>query len=90
MYCNNCGKEVSDKARSCPACGQPFATGLKNKAVFVILALFLGGIGIHRFYLGNIGLGILYALFCWTFIPGIVALFEAIVIGLRKDDPRFE
>jgi len=89
MFCSNCGTAVSSKAKTCPACGHPFGT-LKNKAVFIILALLFGNIGIHRFYLGNVGLGILYFLFCWTFIPAFIALGEAIVIGLRKDDPRFE
>jgi TM2 domain-containing membrane protein YozV len=49
----------------------------KNPTVAVILALFLGGIGAHKFYLGQAGLGILYLLFCWTYIPAIIAFFEA-------------
>jgi TM2 domain-containing membrane protein YozV len=49
----------------------------KNPTVAVILALFLGGIGAHKFYLGQTGLGILYLLFCWTYIPAIIAFFEA-------------
>lgn len=93
MFCSNCGKEISDNAVSCPDCGEPTKKaneGKKNKALFVVLALFLGGLGIHRFYLGNVGLGILYLVFFWTAIPAIAAFIEAIVIGLRKDDPRFE
>ena len=49
----------------------------KNPTVAVILALFLGGIGAHKFYLGQTGLGILYLLFFWTYIPAIIAFFEA-------------
>jgi DNA-directed RNA polymerase subunit RPC12/RpoP len=93
MYCSNCGKEMSELAKACPHCGHPnklVSSGKKTKVVFVLLALFLGGLGIHRMYLGDWLLGIIYLLFCWTFIPAIIALFEAIVIGLRKDDPRFE
>lgn len=41
-----------------------------------ILALLFGGIGGHRFYLGQTGLGLCYFLFCWTFIPAIVAFVE--------------
>lgn len=52
----------------------------KNPTTAVLLALFLGNLGIHKFYLGETGLGILYLLFCWTGIPGIVAFFEAFVI----------
>ncbi len=50
----------------------------KSKTVAGLLALFLGGVGIHKFYLGRIGWGIAYILFCWTLIPSVVALIEAI------------
>lgn len=91
MFCSNCGATMSDSAKACPSCGHPIHdASLKSKVAFVLLALFLGGLGIHRMYLGDWGLGILYLLFCWTGIPMVIAIFEAIVIGLRKDDARFE
>lgn len=90
MFCKHCGSEMSEEALACPKCGHPTVEkGTKSKVAFVLLALFLGGLGIHRFYLGNWGLGLLMLVFCWTGIPVIVAAIEAIVIGLRKDDPRF-
>lgn len=46
--------------------------------VAAILALFLGGIGIHKFYLGETFWGIIYLLFCWTFIPMVVGWVEAV------------
>ncbi|MGM0577943.1 MAG: NINE protein [Myxococcota bacterium] len=52
---------------------------MKDKNTAGILALLLGGIGAHRFYLEQIGLGFVYLLFCWTFIPGIVAFIEGIL-----------
>jgi len=52
----------------------------KTPSTAVILALLLGGIGVHKFYLGKTGMGILYLLFCWTGIPGIIAFFEAFTI----------
>lgn len=92
MHCQNCGTVISDMAKSCPSCGHPTknVSDLKSKVVFVLLALFLGGIGVHRMYLGDWGLGIAYLLFCWTGIPILIAFVEAIVIGLRKNDERFE
>ncbi len=51
----------------------------KDKVVAGLLALFLGGVGAHKFYLGNIGMGIVYLIFCLTFIPAIVAFFEGII-----------
>jgi TM2 domain-containing membrane protein YozV len=53
---------------------------VKNKTVAALLALFLGGIGIHKFYLGRGGQGILFVLFCWTFFPAIIGFFEFFVL----------
>lgn len=57
----------------------------KNRTTALILTLLLGGVGAHRFYMGEIGLGIVYTLFSWTFIPGIVALVELFFIQKRVD-----
>jgi TM2 domain-containing membrane protein YozV len=35
-------------------------TSSKSKVVALILCIFLGGLGIHRFYVGKVGTGILY------------------------------
>ena len=52
---------------------------MKNKGTAAVLALLLGGIGIHRFYLGQSGLGLIYLLLCWTFVPAIIALIDFVV-----------
>ncbi len=52
---------------------------MKNKNIAGLLAFFLGGLGIHKFYLGQTRKGILYILFCWTYIPGIIAFIEALM-----------
>lgn len=92
IYCQGCGKEMHESAQACPSCGAPAAgtntTGGKSKVVAGILAIFLGAFGIHRFYLGNIGLGILYLLFFWTGIPGIAAFIEGLVF-LCGDEQKF-
>jgi TM2 domain-containing membrane protein YozV len=49
----------------------------KDEVTGVLLAIFLGGIGIHHFYLRRDGLGVLYLLFSWTGIPMVVAWIEA-------------
>ena len=61
---------------------------MKSKTTAAILAFFLGGIGIHRFYLGQGGLGIAYLLFCWTFIPAIIAIIDFIIF-LTMDEDKF-
>ncbi|MNX68447.1 TM2 domain protein [compost metagenome] len=57
----------------------------KDKTIAFVLTLFLGGLGAHHFYLGRIGLGVLYAMFCWTAIPSIVALVELFFITGRVE-----
>ena len=60
----------------------------KDKTTAGLLAIFLGGIGAHKFYLGKSGQGILYLLFCWTYIPGILGLIEGIKY-LTKNERDF-
>ncbi len=49
----------------------------KDSLIGVLLAVFLGSFGAHRFYLGQNGIAIIYILFCWTLIPHLIALIEA-------------
>ncbi|MBQ4560953.1 MAG: NINE protein [Clostridia bacterium] len=62
---------------------------IKNKITAGLLAILLGGLGIHKFYLGQGGKGILYLLFCWTYIPAIIGLIEGITI-LTSNDENFQ
>lgn len=58
----------------------------KSQLVALLLNIFLGALGIHRFYLGYVGMGILYiALFITSFliIPGI-ALAVLLIIDLIR------
>ncbi|MEX1366045.1 MAG: NINE protein [Nannocystaceae bacterium] len=59
---------------------------MKDKNVAAILALFLGGIGVHKFYLGRIGAGILYMVFSLTFIPSLLGLIDFFVLALMDKD----
>ncbi|MDR9833185.1 TM2 domain-containing protein [Staphylococcus coagulans] len=53
-----------------------------NKWISAILAIVLGG-GVHKFYSHKIGLGILYALFSWTGIPGLIGFIEGVLVLLK-------
>ena len=55
----------------------------KSPATAVALAIFLGGLGAHRFYLSQYWQGALYILFCWTFIPALIAVVEAFLLSSR-------
>ena len=41
----------------------------KSRPLAALLAILLGGLGVHRFYLGDIAWGAGYLLFCWSGIP---------------------
>jgi TM2 domain-containing membrane protein YozV/ribosomal protein L40E len=94
-YCSECGAIIKAKAEICPKCGvRQFQTpGIftvtapngKSKLAAALLALFLGGFGIHKFYLGRVGWGVVYLLFCWTFIPVIVGFIEGILLLVMSD-----
>ncbi|MEY4255600.1 MAG: hypothetical protein RLZZ141_827 [Pseudomonadota bacterium] len=60
--------------------------GAKSRVIAIVLALLVGGIGAHKFYLGRIGQGILYLLFFWTIIPAIIAFVEAIIYVTMSDE----
>ena len=62
---------------------------IKSKVAAGLLGIFLGGLGIHKFYLGKIGMGILYLVLCWTYIPAIIGFIEGIIY-LASDDHTFQ
>lgn len=91
-----------DEAKGVYAAVGGAATSSKNKVAAGLLAIFLGGLGIHKFYLGFTGPGLVFLLIntigfavTWLmlFIPnvitGIIALIEGIIY-LTKSDEEFE
>lgn len=61
---------------------------MKNKIVAALLAIFLGGLGIHKFYLGKTTAGIIYLVLSWTVIPSIIGFIEGILL-LIQDEEKF-
>jgi len=85
-YCTGCGRELHASAKQCPNCGATqYVSGKKSKTTAGWLAFLIGGLGIHRFYLGQ-WIGVLYIIFCWTFIPAIIAFIEAIYFWTMSEE----
>lgn len=62
---------------------------MKSKVVAGVLAFFVGVFGIHRFYLGQVGKGIAYVIFCWFPLIWLIAFIDAIML-LTMDDRVFD
>jgi TM2 domain-containing membrane protein YozV len=88
--CPQCGHPVAGQQAAAPGVGgaqpqaNPYAP-VKSRVTAGILAILLGGIGVHKFYLNKAGLGVVYILLCWTYIPAIVALVEGIIYLTQTD-----
>ncbi|WP_370811751.1 TM2 domain-containing protein [Dialister invisus] len=59
---------------------------IKSRILAGLLGIFFGGIGAHKFYMGKIGMGILYLLFCWTGIPACVGFIEGLIYLCSSDE----
>lgn len=62
---------------------------MQDKTTAGVLALLLGGLGVHKFYLGQTGIGIIYLVFCWTLIPAILGVVDGIIL-LTMDQREFD
>ena len=83
-YCVNCGNPLQPGAAVCMSCGfaansgvkAPAMPGAKSKMAAGLLGIFLGGWGVHNFYLGYTGKAV--AQLCTTL--GVI-LLSAITCG---------
>ena len=57
----------------------------KSRLIDLLLCIFLGAIGAHRFYEGKIGTGILYLFTVGLFGIGTLVDFIMIIVGSAKD-----
>ena len=81
------GGASSSSSSATNATGAPLAAiYTKNKVVAGLLGILLGGFGAHKFYLGRWGMGLVYILFSWTYIPSIIGFIEGIVYLLSNEE----
>ncbi len=105
IKCEGCGNMISDRAASCPKCGRPVGNKMatvppnnleaqnntpKSKTTTAILALLLGGIGIHYFYLGKSVAGLIFLVLFWTGIPALIAFVQAIIMFTMTEAQFYE
>ncbi len=96
-YCRDCGEQILDNAEICPKCGcrqtppeysrprNPEASS-RSRLCALLLCIFFGVVGVHRFYLGRTGSGIAMVFLGWLTL-GIWPLVDLILIacGSFKD-----
>lgn len=88
-FCSECGAQINSKAEICPKCGvrvapNPSQNLDKNKTVAGLLALFFGTLGIHKFYLGNKKMGVIYLIISITIVglilTALFSIYDAVVL----------
>jgi uncharacterized paraquat-inducible protein A len=95
-HCENCGFLIDARAVICPKCGVPLGpyrdllkkreqASEKSRLVALLLAWFLGVLGIHRFYVNRVGSGILWLLTLGLFGVGVVVDLILIASGTFTD-----
>ena len=87
-FCQNCGKATESEAIACVNCGVKLAkgdTGEKEWLPTLLLCLFVGAFGVHRFYTGHTAIGVIQLLTLGG--CGIWALVDLIfiIVGKFKD-----
>jgi TM2 domain-containing membrane protein YozV len=100
-FCNHCGAATQPGQIACLSCGYALGTlagsSAKNKVTAGLLGIFLGALGIHKFYLGYPKAGAIMLVVCLvggfffglgTLAAAIVGLIEGIMY-LSKSDAEF-
>jgi TM2 domain-containing membrane protein YozV len=86
VICIKCGAgiDTADTSRSTAGGANTGTSRQKNKLVAGLLALLLGGIGAHKYYMGSWGWGLVFtaAVILTGFILGVVTSIIALVEGI--------
>ncbi|MHA1516420.1 MAG: NINE protein [Candidatus Heimdallarchaeaceae archaeon] len=99
-FCANCGKQIQEPTQQQPVqqlmqqqqqvvvVQQPMQQqppSPHSRGVALILCIFLGYLGLHRFYVGNVGMGIVYLFTLGIFGFGPFIDFFSILFGSFRD-----
>lgn len=101
IQCPECGKEISSNAESCPNCGTPLKKGKvkkptvstyatvtsnKKRKTALLMCIFGGWFGLHQYYVGRIGRGLLYTFTVGFFLIGWFSDIFRILLGTYTDN----
>ncbi len=104
MFCKGCGNEIADAAAICVKCGVPTGVAAipgtgstRSRIAYILLGLFLGGLGVHNFYAGYSGKGIAQLLITlltgWLILPlfavGLWVIIEICTVTKDAEGLRF-
>lgn len=85
--CRHCDAVIPGDVLVCPECGASASHDSKGFEFTLVLAIFLGWLGVHKFYLGQWFQGLIYLSLSWTFIPFVLVaidVFRYVFMGKVK------
>jgi hypothetical protein len=97
VYCQHCGAAMDPQDRFCRKCGWdstgqvrqapavPANVSEKKRLAAALLCIFLGWLGVHRFYAGKVGTGLLWLFTVGLLGLGVIADLILILAGEFKD-----
>jgi TM2 domain len=99
VYCTQCGSRMRPEDRFCHACGWDVETDTsplqpsrvanpsdRNRLAALLLAILLGWMGAHRFYVGKIGTGLVFLFTMGFLYIGVIYDLVLIATGEFRDD----
>lgn len=97
IFCTKCGTEVALGNTFCSNCGESLSASIakngkvyspKSKLAAGLLGVFFGGLGVHNFYLGKVGMGVLQIIvsFATCGLGAIWGIVEGVMI-LTSPEP---
>ena len=94
MFCSKCGTQLNEGSVFCSRCGAQVAptagqvqlaedVSPKSRLATSLLAIFLGGLGAHRFYVGKIGTAVVMLLLG---VAAVVCYFGMMFVVITESD----
>lgn len=90
VICPHCGCPQGGYAYPVPHGGAaypaPYSGDEVSRGMAAVLAIFLGGFGAHKFYMGRNGIGLMYLFMSVTGVTFFIGFIEGLVYLLQSDE----